>query len=200
MSAALRIGIDFDNTIAGYDHVFADAARDVGWLSADNSFSKRNVRDSVRLLPDGEIKWQKLQARVYGARMAEALPLPGSLEFLRRAQSAGLTMFIVSHKTQFANYDPDRVDLRDAARTWIAAQRIPIPADAVFFEPTRAEKIARIKALGCTHFIDDLEEVFIDSDFPSDVERFLLSEDIPRVPEGIHVFRSWHDIATAFFD
>ena len=64
----------------------------------------------------------------------------------------------------------------------------------------RAEKIARIKALGCTHFIDDLEEVFIDSDFPSDVERFLLSEDIPRVPEGIHVFRSWHDIATAFFD
>ena len=31
----------------------------------------------------------------------------------------------------------------------------------------------RIRALGCTHFIDDLEEVFLEPSFPSDVHKIL---------------------------
>ena len=60
---------------------------------------------------------------------------------------------------------PSRVNLRQAALGWMTAQGFfgtsgfAVPAENVFFESTRAEKLARIAALGCTHFIDDLEEV-----------------------------------------
>jgi hypothetical protein len=67
----------------------------------------------------------------------------------------------------------------------------------VYFEGTRTEKIARIVALGCTHFIDDLEEVFDDPAFPSGVERLLLT-----MTEGVSAgpyrrYRSFREIIDA---
>ena len=41
-----------------------------------------------------------------------------------------------------------------------------ITSDRVFFEATRADKIARIAALDCSFFIDDLEGVLSDPAFP----------------------------------
>ena len=54
-----------------------------------------------------------------------------------------------------------------------------IPKENVFFEATRTEKIARIKALDCTHFIDDLEEIFLDPEFPETTRQFLLGPNTP---------------------
>jgi hypothetical protein len=177
----MRIGIDFDNTLIDYDRVFLDAARELGLVPRDFAGSKRAVRDAIRLLPDGELTWQRLQGHVYGAGIGGAVPFAGAGAFLRRCAQDEVTIFIVSHKTRFGHFDPARVDLREAARGWMTAQGFfragqGLPGDHVYFEDDREHKLARIAALGCTHFIDDLEEVFADPRFPAGVRRILLAE------------------------
>lgn len=200
MAPGLRIGIDFDNTVAGYDRAFTLEARRSGWLAPDLPvLTKRAVRDAVRALTDGETKWQMLQARVYGPRMAEAELIDGVDGFLERCAATRASVFIVSHKTRYATLDPDGVDLREAARAWLAVQLLPLAPEHVFFEETREAKLARIGALGCTHFIDDLEEIFAEAAFPAGVERFLLSAEARSAADGIRPFRSWHDITSAIF-
>src|SRR6266568_929581 len=152
----MRIGIDFDNTLIDYDGVFVAAARERGLIGPEIAGSKRAVRDAIRLLPDGELTWQRLQGYVYGAGIGGAVPFAGAAEFLRRCAAEGVELFIVSHKTRYGHFDPARVDLREAARRWLMAQGILAPeggiaADHVFFEDDRACKLARIAALGCSH-------------------------------------------------
>jgi len=70
-----------------------------------------------------------------------------------------------------------------------------VQQDDVFFESTRAEKIGRIRTLGCTHFIDDLTEVFAEESFPKEIRKFLF------VPHGatftladVHPCGSWAEV------
>ena len=119
MSARLRIGIDFDNTIITYDDVFLATARAWGLLRADFTGSKQAIRDAIRLLPDGELSWQKLQGHVYGKGLDQAAMFEGVDAFLRRCRLSNAQVVIVSHKTEFGHHDPERVNLRDAARDWM---------------------------------------------------------------------------------
>jgi len=198
----MRIGIDFDNTLIDYDRVFLTAARELGLVAADFVGSKRAVRDAIRLLPDGELTWQRLQGHVYGVGIGGAVPFAGASAFLRRCALDGITTFIVSHKTRFGHYDPARVDLRAAARGWMTEQGFfrvgeGLPEDHVYFEDDRGRKLARIAALGCTHFIDDLEEVFADPDFPPGVRRILLAETGAACCD-VHC-TDWREVAAAVF-
>lgn len=195
----MRIGIDFDNTLIDYDRVFLEAARERGLVPRDFAGSKKAVRDTIRLLPDGEPIWQRLQGYVYGAGIGGAVPFPGAREFLLRCAQEGIVTYIVSHKTRFGHYDPARVDLRQAARDWMGAQGFleTLPADRLYFEDDREHKLARIAALGCTHFIDDLEEVFADPRFPAGVRRILLAESGAQSCDSL--CSSWEDVAAAVF-
>jgi hypothetical protein len=195
----MRIGIDFDNTLIDYDRVFLVAARERGLVPQDFAGSKKAVRDAIRLLPDGEPTWQRLQGYVYGAGIGGALPFPGAHDFLRRCAGEGVETFIVSHKTRFGHFDPARIDLRAAARGWMTEQGFlaAVPVEHLYFEDDREKKIARIAALQCTHFIDDLEEVFSDPTFPAGVRRILLGE------SGAHscdaLCADWQDVTAAVF-
>jgi hypothetical protein len=195
----MRIGIDFDNTLIDYDRVFLAAARERGLVPGDFDGAKRAVRDAIRLLPDGEPIWQRLQGYVYGAGIGGAVPFPGAREFVARCERKGVATFIVSHKTRFGHFDPARVDLRAAARGWLDARGFlqAIPADRLYFEDDREHKIARIAALGCTHFIDDLEEVFADPSFPAGVRRILIAESGAESCETL--CSDWQDVTTAIF-
>ena len=73
VQAFMRIGVDFDNTLAGYDHLFAEAARERGWSHVPLDRGKLALRDALRAGPDGEDNWRSIQAEVYGAHMAEAV-------------------------------------------------------------------------------------------------------------------------------
>ena len=174
----MRIGIDFDNTIAGYDGLFARLAVQTGILSVAPC-GKRAVRDAVRALPGGEIAWRRLQALAYGAYMGDAVLITGVAEFLTACRRIGLTVAIVSHKTRHAAEDPERVNLHAAARQWLKAKGFFDPAgfgldpEQVYFETSRADKILRITQLGCSHFIDDLEEVFAEPAFPAATQAIL---------------------------
>jgi hypothetical protein len=198
----MRIGIDFDNTLIDYDRVFLEAARERGLVSRDFAGPKRAVRDAIRLLPDGELTWQRLQGHVYGAGIGGAVPFPGARDFLRRCAREGVATFIVSHKTRFGHYDPARVDLRAAARGWMSEQGFfrtgaGLPDDHVYFESDREHKLARIAALACTHFIDDLEEIFADPRFPAGVRRILLAESGAEACDAL--CGDWQDVTAAIF-
>lgn len=200
----MRIGIDFDNTIISYDDVFCATAKRVGLIAADFSGGKQAVRDAIRLLPDGEMSWQRLQGQVYGKGIGEAKLIVGVDAFLRRAQSEGCTVAIVSHKTEYGHFDPERVNLRGAALDWMAGQRLfdgghGIALQNVYFEGTRAEKLRRIAALSLTHFIDDLEEVLTDPDFPPRVVRILLASAAQRATGPYVRCATWRDIERRVF-
>ncbi|CUW37994.1 conserved protein of unknown function [Magnetospirillum sp. XM-1] len=200
----MLIGIDFDNTLAGYDHVFVAAAGGRGWLPAGFEGGKRAVRDAVRGLADGELKWMELQGEVYGPRMPQAELIEGADRFLHRCRAGGVPVVVVSHKTEFGHFDPTRTRLHDAARAWMTAKGFFEPggfavADA-FFEPTRAGKIARIKALGCDVFIDDLEEVLLDPGFPSACRRLHLAGAAAGLGHGPFAsYPGWAEIHDAVF-
>jgi hypothetical protein len=200
----MRIGIDFDNTLVDYNHVFLAAAKQRGLIDTAFDGSKRVVRDSIRSLPDGELAWQRLQGYVYGAGIGGAAMFSGADFFLHSCRGKGVDVFVISHKTQFGHHDPMCVDLRRAALDWMAgrgffcANGFGIPVERVFFESTRAAKLERIRAVGCTHFIDDLEEVFSDPGFPARVLPILFA------PSGAlragAVCPSWQQIAELLFD
>jgi hypothetical protein len=187
----LTIGIDFDNTIVSYDELIYRTARDRGLIRDGAEPTKRSVRDRIRQLPGGEIEWQKLQALVYGPLMRDARPTDGAEDFIRWCRcEADLAVFIVSHKTEYARYDQTGTNLRTAAFDWMAAHRFFEPGglglsrSAVHFESTRVEKIERIRAIGCSYFVDDLEEVFLEPSFPSHVQKILYAPRTPRASAG----------------
>ena len=202
--SGLRIGFDLDNTLISYDGLFFEAAVRSKFIPSDFQGTKRDIRDRIRLLPDGEIEWQRLQADVYGHGVVRAVPASGALQFAKLARAGGADLAIVSHKSIFANIGSADVNLRDAAREWLRNSGFlgpdAIPEENLFFEGTRAEKIARIIALRCTHFVDDLEEVFNDPAFPQGVERMLISA-VRTVPAGPYrAYSSFDEIADAFAD
>ena len=204
MRLSLRIGIDFDNTIISYDDVFCAAAKRGGLIAADFSGSKQAVRDAVRLLPDGELSWQRLQGEVYGKGIGEAKLIAGVEAFLRRARSEDCTVAIVSHKTEYGHFDPDRINLRAAALEWMQKQGLldgshAIALQNVYFESTRSEKLKRIAALSLTHFVDDLEEVLTDPDFPPHVERILFADVAQPMAGSFARCATWRDIERRVF-
>jgi hypothetical protein len=205
MSAKLRIGIDFDNTIINYDDVFCATAKECGLIAPQFTGGKQAVRDAVRLRPEGDLAWQRLQGQVYGKGIGRATMIAGVASFLRRCTAEGCAVAVVSHKTEFGHYDADRVNLRQAALGWMRTQRLfdgdcSIGQADVYFEATRNQKLERIARLGLTHFIDDLEEVLTDPGFPPSVQRILFAPRGPaRAPSCIPC-ATWHDIERQVFE
>lgn len=200
------IGVDFDNTIVSYDDLMHRLAVEKGWISPEISKSKKQIRDSIRQLPDGEIEWQRLQALAYGSQMPAAQLIEGVSAFFKLCRQQGIKTYIVSHKTEYANYDETRTNLRDAALGWMkknnffTEEGLGLSEQQVYFESTRVEKIERIKQLGCTDFIDDLEETFLEESFPESIHKILYAphrQYSGKVP--VQLVSQWQEIHEYFF-
>jgi hypothetical protein len=201
---SLRIGIDLDNTIVSYDSLFHQLAHEAGLVTDAVTPHKEAVRDAIRSGPGGDAAWTRLQALAYGSRMVMAKPFFGALRFFERCNQAGYRTFIVSHKTETAELDGRRVPLRQAAREWLHKEGFfsgcGLSHKDIFFESTRVEKVERIASLNCTHFIDDLPEVFGEANFPRQTERFLFSPHVRCIlSEGARVAASWPELERHFF-
>jgi hypothetical protein len=200
----MLIGIDFDNTIARYDDLFARLALEAGYLDAVPVGGKVAVRDAVRLQHD-DMAWQRMQAEAYGSRMAEAEMMPGFLGFVGSARRLGVPLVVVSHKSVFSNAVPGP-NLRYAALGWMRANEFFDPGglgfsvDDIYFEGRQSEKVARINELGCTHFIDDLPEIFAEKSFPDEVLRILLSTGGEGADTADAVISDWFDIRDFMFN
>ncbi|MBI5801762.1 MAG: haloacid dehalogenase-like hydrolase [Verrucomicrobia bacterium] len=198
------IGVDFDNTIVSYDALFHRIAVERGLIPSSVPVDKTAVRDHLRSL-GGEEQWTALQGLVYGPRIREAAAFPGVKEFFAHCRRARLAVHIVSHKTRQPVLGPPH-DLHAAASGWLEqagffdAARLGLPRDHVHFGITRQEKIVRIRALGCTTFIDDLEEVFSEPEFPAVVEKILFApQRQTAAPTGAQVLTSWAQIENHVF-
>lgn len=201
------IGLDLDNTIVSYDKLLNKIALECGLISKNSGKSKKYIRDNIRKLPDGEVKWQELQAIVYGPRMKEAELIKGVDNFLKLCKKNKTKVYIISHKTKFANYDKTRTNLRTAAFDWMERNKFfkeegfSLSRKNIYFESSRADKIRRIGQMGCTHFIDDLEETFIESSFPKEIEKILYDPHNEHLHlHSVRVFRIWDDINEYFFN
>ena len=181
----MLIGVDFDNTIVCYDRLFHRVCVERELIPADTPVNKSDVRNYLRAA-GREDAWTEIQGYVYGARMLEAEPFPGVLDFFRGCREANLDVCIVSHKTVHP-FLGAQYDLHRAASDWLAAQDfhdpggIGLPRDRVYFELTKEAKLARIASNGCTHFIDDLPEFLGDEGFPAAVQRLLFD------PNGLYL-------------
>jgi hypothetical protein len=177
----MRIGIDFDNTIACYDGVFHAAAFERGLIPVDLARNKNSVRDHLNGSGRKD-DFTKLQGYVYGARMDLVSPFPGFAEFIGVAQDAGHELFIVSHKTRHPILGPKH-DLHAAARGFLEACDLigqgyaRIDPARVFFELTKEEKVARAADLCVDMFVDDLPEVLAMPGFPPGMRKILFDPD-----------------------
>ena len=203
---SITVGVDFDNTLVCYDTLFYRVAVERGLIRSQTSPIKKLVRDSIRELPEGEIEWQKLQAVVYGPRIGEATPAPGSSEFLEKCARHNIKVKIISHKTEYANYDETGTNLRHAAVSWLEQHRFfdgpscGLSKGDVYFESTRKDKLDRIGRLGCTHFIDDLEEIFLEESFPTGVATLLYAPtSLTSVPATVEVAGDWRQLTEHLF-
>lgn len=202
----MRIGIDFDNTIACYDGVFHAAALERGLIPADLDRGKNSVRDFLNGTGRKDA-FTELQGHVYGARMDLAALYPGVAEFVAMARAAGHDLSIVSHKTRHPLLGP-RHDLHAAARAFLLARglvgegALQIPSAQVFFEETKEAKVARAAARGCDAFIDDLPEILSMQGFPVGMQRILFDPDdrlaSAAASEGLRRHCSWATLTAEF--
>lgn len=193
----MLIGVDFDNTIISYDALFHRVALERGLIPAKLPVNKTAVRDHLRAAGREDI-WTEMQGEIYGTRLGEALPFAGVRDFFAACRDRGIRVVIISHKTRYP-YRGERHDLHAAARSWLIANEFVAANDdsAVFFELTKAEKIARITAAGCTHFIDDLPEILTDAGFPAGVERILFDPVHASIScAALRSMRNWLDATT----
>ncbi|EAM48930.1 hypothetical protein WH8501_30325 (plasmid) [Crocosphaera watsonii WH 8501] len=200
------IGVDLDNTIVSYDQLMYRLAVEKGWIDSTTPKSKKIIRDKIRQLPNGDITWQKLQAFTYGSQMANATLIEGVTSFFRRCKQNNIKVYIVSHKTEYGNFDPTKTNLRQAAFTWMKKQnlfdeeRLGLSLKSVYFESTRVKKIERISNLSCTDFIDDLEETFKEDSFPDNIRKILYDPHQQYHPfSNVKILSSWLDINEYFF-
>jgi len=196
-----HIGIDLDNTIIDYEHVFAPTAERLGLLPARSGLTSKACVKRHLCAHGGEAAWMRVQGQTYGRFIGLATPYPGVGTFLRTVRARGVHVSIVSHKTRHGHYDPDRIDLWGAALDWLdrhgffTVEGGGLDPAQVYFETTREAKLARIAALGCQIFIDDLAEVLLSPAFPAAVERLWFTGGRAASDGGgLPALRSWADV------
>ena len=148
-----------------------------------------------------ENAWTELQGLVYGHEIGLAKPFEGAAAFLARCRDEQVTVHVISHRTKQPFAGPV-IDMHQAARDWLDAQGwFTNNADGldhhrVFFEESKASKLARIATTGCDVFIDDLPELLAEPDFPAGVERVLFDPHATNLSETrFKRTGSWQELA-----
>lgn len=195
----LRIGIDLDNTLVSYEHLFLALAQEQGLVPPDVTLSRIQVRNRLRA-ENREDLWTELQGEAYGPRMKDAVPFDGAAEFLARCKDAGATVFIVSHRTRHP-YRGGKHDLHEAAIQWLEARGFVgrngsgLPHANVLFKRTPGDKLTAIRALDCNHFVDDLPELLGDDRFPTSTTPILFDPMGAWPTSRITRAVSWNEVA-----
>ncbi len=202
----MNIGIDLDNTLIDYSNVFAHVGIDCGVLPQDMvNAPKSVVKSYIQQDPQWETIWMRIQGQVYGHYIERATLMQGAKETLLFLRDKKAQLFIVSHKTIFGHFDAHKVNLHDAALSWLRGHDFfsdtgfGIDIRNVHFLETRDAKLRRIAELECRVFIDDLPEVLTDPGFPDDVCPVWFGADHVTDSDSGHDHRlkrweSWNDI------
>ncbi len=198
----MKIGIDFDNTIAKYDNSFLNLAYQKKFIKKNEiSLGKTKLKNLLLKKKGGKKKWMELQGLVYGKYMHTAEIFPNFINFLFLSKIKKHELFIISHKTKYGHFDKDKVLLRSQALKWMVKKKIfdknfiNFEKKNIFFANTRVEKIKIIKDLNCDWFIDDLYEVLTNKNFPSKTKKILFNHNQNiKIPNKILPLSNWDEI------
>lgn len=175
----MKIGIDFDNTIACYDDFFRELAEDRDIPIRDGETPKQCIKNAIVSKKNGNLEWSLLQAETYGSKIHSAKVFSGFFEFLDLALSKNHTIKIISHKTLFPSVG-ERVNLHEAATSWLRDKGLLregfLSRADCFFETSLQKKVERIKSQNCSYFIDDMEQVLLHPCFPRGTKRILFGK------------------------
>ena len=160
----MLLGIDLDNTILDYDLSFLAAANSLELDFPVSACSKQKIKEFFRSQDNGEEIWQRLQGLAYGKHVQTHVRLyQGVKRFLWRCQYRGHIVKIISHKTEFGHFDPEKLSIRKEALRFLNSKGFikennPL-VNEICFKSTKEEKISRICEESFDWFIDDLPEV-----------------------------------------
>lgn len=169
-------GFDLDNTLIDY----SGAVKEYCKIKKINVCADiKTLREQLNLNELSDHQWQLAQGWLYTEGLQFAQPALGSIDLCNYLIQEGYRLYIVSHKTF---YTPDfcgRIPLRDLATNWIKKSTIAKyfeETNQIYYEPTRDLKVKRICELSLDYFVDDLEEVFTEPEFPINTKCFLINK------------------------
>lgn len=99
----------------------------------------------------------------------------GAIEIFKSLENNGFSVIIISHKSEYSA--KSSLDLHSPVREWLvrALDEVSFNLDNnLFLEESRGKKISRIRQERVTYFVDDLLEVFLEPEFPRQVNGFWL--------------------------
>ena len=166
-------GFDFDNTIINYDNVFYNSALKKKLINKKVKRNKESIK-KILIKKKGIKEWIKLQSAVYSQEIDKAKPNYKLIIILKFLKKKRIKFYIVSHKTKFP-YFGKKVKLHKISRNWLDKnvfnKKNKLGKCKYYFETSIQKKVARIKKLKITHFVDDLKEI-IDL-LPDNITRIL---------------------------
>jgi hypothetical protein len=170
------IGLDFDNTIVSYDSLFHKVSVEQNLINESFEINKIKIRDYLRSV-NKEDAWTEMQGYVYGKRMEEAEPFPYIKDFFLKVIDLGHKIFIISHKTKYP-FLGAKYDLHEAAKNWIKKNLVrdgisEFTLQNCYFEPTKDDKVKKIKEMNCDFYVDDLPEILENKYFPDNCNKIL---------------------------
>ena len=164
----MRIGIDFDNTIACYTNAIECVADDFFTLPDNLPRSKIELRNYLRTT-NREREWTEFQGFLYGPGMIYAKPFDNAIATMHELEARGHELCIISHRSRYPYAGP-RYNLHEAAFAWIEknlyAKNVFTNNSSINFLETKEQKLAKIGELQCSLFLDDLVEIIESKHFP----------------------------------
>ena len=197
----MKIGIDFDNTIAMYDKIFVKTAKDKKFVSSAWVGNKELLKEELK---GKKNQWETIQGIVYGPSMSKAICFPGLKKFLIKAKFSGHQVFIISHKTIYGHFDKTKTRLRDQALLWLEqedffnSEFISLKKENIFFCDDRKLKLKKINELKLDFMIDDLEEIF-DKNILSKTKNILFSSSATKT-NASYICKNWDQISNLIFN
>ena len=194
------IGLDFDNTIVSYDSLFHKVSVEQNLINETFEVNKIKIRDYLRSV-NKEEAWTEMQGYVYGKRMEEAEPFPYIKDFFLNVIDLGHKIFIISHKTKYP-FLGAKYDLHEAAKNWIKKNLVidgisEFTIQNCYFEPTKDDKVKKIKEMNCDFYVDDLPEILENKYFPENCNKILFDPENNYQEnnfKNITIKKSWHQI------
>lgn len=188
------IGIDFDNTIINYDKIFY-------YLALKKKLINKNILIEKEAIKNDLIKnnlyneWVSLQGEVYSKYVLKGkinnFFIPVIKKLLKKYE-----LHIISHKTKYPVIG-EKINLRFKALEWIEKniiQKVNFKKNNIHFASTQVSKIQIIKAKKCNIFIDDLEDVLINTKFPKNCKKILFNDQIKQDKNEIYLASNWNKI------
>jgi phosphoserine phosphatase len=194
-----RIGFDLDHTLIDYSDSINFLAEQQGFQAKSKEEAKHHY-ESNKL---GDLGWQDFQSALYTDGLRFARLNPGADVLIRRAAAHGTEVFIVSHKTEYANRGSQRTSLRTVASSFLELHGLSpglVGTENVRYAEDRPTKVSIIRELSLDLFVDDLPEVLENPWIPSNTLKVLY--DPGNVHTGSSLFRvcEFSELESFIFD